>query len=647
MPFLPHAACVADQSSLLIPGIVHSLLDKSTGNSALKIEALSFLKQLMTSTPSSTLQPFIKAFAPPVFSCTIERYYKVSAEALRVCEQMVHVLSPPTSSSGPVKVPADLVSIVLPLYEAVNKRLEAMDQDQEVKEAAITSAAALVSSLGQEIPSQTPLVIKTLLERLRNEVTRLSAVKGVSTLCTSPCPCASLSSPGLDAALSELTSFLRKANRALRLSSLVTLEALVKRYGAESIFKGPGGALLVEESSSLICPEALDMPIASLALQLLVTLLSQQNGLSSAVVEKAMPPALQLLKSPLLQGSALESLKSFFASLSSVGGPNVSSSLLSQLMQSGSARDATKQQQKATAQCLASLSSLDPSSIPATVAKVLEALGKEPSCEPLMRSLCFLCLGEIGRTTDLSSMSQVDAAVNSALSSSDEESNVAASLALGGITCGNVPKYLPGLLSLIQASSGASKKQYLLLQALGDVIHTLSHSREGALSSGDQQGVMTLLLVSAESGEEECRNISSECLGRLALLNPTLVLGALSARVNSPSANMRGSVVSAIKSAVVEKASYVLSHHLLSHLAASNLPLRHPSTLSPLRLIRSMLFCPPRSSPSSLSCPTLTGTPSSISHTFITLTSLLTLTLTLTLTTTGTSDSHRSWLSRL
>ena len=112
--------------------------------------------------------------------------------------------------------------------------------------------------------------------------------------------------------------------------------------------------------------------------------------------------------------------------------------------------DATKQQQKATAQCLASLSLLDPAMIQTTVSKVLEALAKKPSCEPLTQSLCFLSLGEIGRTRDLGAMTQVDAAVNSALSSSDEESNVAASLALGGITCGNVQKYLPGLLSLIQ-----------------------------------------------------------------------------------------------------------------------------------------------------------------------------------------------------
>lgn len=63
---------------------------------------------------------------------------------------------------------------------------------------------------------------QVLLERLRNETTRLTAVKGWGTLAGSPLV------PSLDAALqplvSELTSFLRKANRLLRQAALATTE---------------------------------------------------------------------------------------------------------------------------------------------------------------------------------------------------------------------------------------------------------------------------------------------------------------------------------------------------------------------------------------------------------------------------------------
>lgn len=65
---------------------------------------------------------------------------------------------------------------------------------------------------------------QVLLERLRNETTRLTAVKAWGTLAGSPLV------PGLGAALepliAELTSFLRKANRRLRQTALTTTEVL-------------------------------------------------------------------------------------------------------------------------------------------------------------------------------------------------------------------------------------------------------------------------------------------------------------------------------------------------------------------------------------------------------------------------------------
>jgi len=64
--------------------------------------------------------------------------------------------------------------------------------------------------------------------------------------------------------------------------------------------------------------------------------------------------------------------------------------------------------------------------------------------------LALLCLGEVGRRTDLSGVSAVDGAINTALSSDSEDIKTAASLALGGVACGNLAKYLPTLLNSIQ-----------------------------------------------------------------------------------------------------------------------------------------------------------------------------------------------------
>jgi hypothetical protein len=71
-----------------------------------------------------------------------------------------------------------------------------------------------------------------LLERLRNETTRLTAVMAWGTLAGSPLV------PGLGAALepliAELTSFLRKANRRLRQTALTTTEVMLSAGAAVS-----------------------------------------------------------------------------------------------------------------------------------------------------------------------------------------------------------------------------------------------------------------------------------------------------------------------------------------------------------------------------------------------------------------------------
>lgn len=69
--------------------------------------------------------------------------------------------------------------------------------------------------------SSKPL-LQVLLDRLRNEITRLTAVKAFASIAQS-----SLRldlSPVLEPLLAELTSFLRKANRVLRQASLAAIE---------------------------------------------------------------------------------------------------------------------------------------------------------------------------------------------------------------------------------------------------------------------------------------------------------------------------------------------------------------------------------------------------------------------------------------
>lgn len=67
----------------------------------------------------------------------------MAAEALRVCTEFVRVIR--CGSSEPVD---DRAALVPPLFQAVFARLQATEQDQEVKEAAIAGMGHVISALG-------------------------------------------------------------------------------------------------------------------------------------------------------------------------------------------------------------------------------------------------------------------------------------------------------------------------------------------------------------------------------------------------------------------------------------------------------------------------------------------------------------------
>lgn len=65
-------------------------------------------------------------------------------------------------------------AIARQIYPVVLLRLRATDIDQEVKENAITTMATLLGHLGGYLQSEWPVCIPIFLERLKNEITRLT-----------------------------------------------------------------------------------------------------------------------------------------------------------------------------------------------------------------------------------------------------------------------------------------------------------------------------------------------------------------------------------------------------------------------------------------------------------------------------------------
>ncbi|OMO95503.1 Armadillo-like helical [Corchorus capsularis] len=536
--------CLANHIGTLIPGIEKALNDKSS-TSNLKIEALIFTRLVLASHSPSVFHPYVKALSSPVLSVVGERYYKVTAEALRVCGELVRVVRPNLEGSG-----FDFTPYVHPLYNAIMSRLTNQDQDQEVKECAISCMGLVISTFGDNLGAELPACLPVLVDRMGNEITRLTAVKAFAVIAASPLRI-DLSCV-LEHVIAELTGFLRKANRALRQATLGTLNSLIVAYGDKI---GPSAyEIIIVELSTLISDS--DLHMTALALELCCTLMADKRSsrnVSSAVRNRVLPQALTLIKSSLLQGQALLALQNFFAAL--VYSANTSfdvllESLLSSAKPSPQSGGVAKQALYSIAQCVAVLClAAGDQKCSSTVKMLADILKADGTTNSAKQHLALLCLGEIGRRKDLSSHANIETIIIESFQSPFEEIKSAASYALGNIAVGNLSKYLPFILDQID---NQQKKQYLLLHSLKEVIVRQSVDK-AEFQDSSVEIILKLLFNHCESEEEGVRNVVAECLGKIALIEPVRLIPALKVRTTSPAAFTRATVVIAVKYSIVER----------------------------------------------------------------------------------------------
>ncbi|XP_044462410.1 cullin-associated NEDD8-dissociated protein 1-like isoform X2 [Mangifera indica] len=536
--------CLADHIGSLIPGIEKALNDKSS-TSNLKIEALVFTRLVLSSHSPSVFHPYIKALSSPVISAVGERYYKVTAEALRVCGELVRVVRPSIEGFG-----FDFTPYVHPIYNVIMSCLTNQDQDQEVKECAITCMGLVISTFGDNLAAELPSCLPVLVDRMGNEITRLTAVKALAVIAASQLHI-DLSCV-LEHVLTELTAFLRKANRALRQATLGTLNSLIVAYGDK--IGGSAYEVIIVELSTLISDS--DLHMTALALELCCTLMADKRSIPNvglAVRNKVLPQALALIKSPLLQGQALVALQSFFAAL--VYSANTSfdvllESLLSSAKPSLQSGGVAKQALYSIAQCIAVLCLAAGDHKCSTTVKMLtDILKDDSSTNSAKQHLALLCLGEIGRRKDLSSHAHIETIIIESFQSPFEEIKSAASYALGNIAVGNLSKFLPFILDQID---NQQKKQYLLLHSLKEVIVRQSVDK-AEFQESSVETILKLLFNHCESDEEGVRNVVAECLGKIALIEPAKLVPALKVRTASPAAFNRATVVIAVKYSIVER----------------------------------------------------------------------------------------------
>ncbi|XP_065221678.1 cullin-associated NEDD8-dissociated protein 1 [Planococcus citri] len=538
----------------LIPGIQYSLGDKNS-NSNMKINTLSFVHCLFCSHPAEVFHTHMAVLVPPITAAVGDNFYKIAAEALLCLEQLVKVIRPLDTLSS-----FNFAPYTSKIYDCTLMRLKTADIDQEVKERAISCMGQIICNLGDYLQGELVVCLPIFLDRLKNEITRLTTVKALTKIAASPLRIDLR--PIMNEAVPILGTFLRKNHRALKLSTLTLLDTLVNNYsGSLNI------ALLntvMVELPPLISDT--DFHIAQLTLVLLTSIAKLQPlALSSSSV---LPEIINLAKSPLLQGGALSSMLAFFqalvnADLAGLGFNGLLAMLVAPIV--NKSPDASspilhKQAFNSLAKCVAAITVTQKQNAVPVVEKFLSEVrvfkGDEPAKNEVHKHdeqsiFSLRVVGEIGRHIDLHDVDNLKNVILMALSSSSEELKSSASYALGGVAIGNLQQYLPFILNEIESQP---KRQYLLLHSLKEVISCQSCSE-----SGVQQlqpfvpAIWRQLFRHCECSEEGTRNVVAECLGKLTLINPSSLLPELKESLNSDSALMRTTVLTAVKFTICDQ----------------------------------------------------------------------------------------------
>jgi len=527
--------CLHQYTATLIPGILYSLSDKNS-SSNMKIDGLAFLNAYIKSHQPEVFQPHVQTLLPAIIAAVGDSFYKISSEALLVLTQIVRVIRPDQKQNY------NFQQYINPIYDCTFSKLRAADIDQEVKERAITCMGQVISSFGDNMSQQLKTSLPVLVDRLKNEITRLTCVKALINIANSPYKLDL--SPLLPTAFPILASFLRKNQRALKLGTLSLLDVLAKNYG-EYINAQVIETILVEVPQLI---NESDLHVSQLTFALLTSLTRYQAMQDMAIIpQQILPQTLMLVRSPLLQGAALQSVLDFFQALVRSSFPGLDyGGLVIQLTNPISHPNGPnilhKQAFNSIAKCVAAITVIDKDH---SIKIVGTYLRDAPDASDAVQTYIYLTIGEIGKKIDLSAIPQLKHVLVNALSSQSEEVKSAASFALGSVSVGNLEEYLPFVLKEIE---NRNKRQYLLLHSLKEIINCQStNSAMVDLLLPHLDAIWQLLLNHCECPEEGTRNVVAECLGKLTLMNPHILLPRLQEYLNHNSPLARSTVVTAMK----------------------------------------------------------------------------------------------------
>ncbi|PKY03364.1 TATA-binding protein-interacting protein [Aspergillus campestris IBT 28561] len=493
----------------------------------LQTETLTLIAAVAETHSSDALLPFLIALIPGVTGAVNDRNYKVSSEALGAVEQIVKALTPPRVSAPS----QDIASQLEQLYNIVLARITDTSADLEVRQRAIHVFGVLLARTSGDqgsafLPSDCRSKgLSVLVDRLRNETTRLSAVRAVDDVAVLCAREVDVTAAWVSEVTAELGAQLRKSDRVLRGASLEALRSLAMNSATRAHYTDKTRQELEDALLPLINAE--DFHFLAPSLIILAKLipgnapLLVNQKLVSALCSIVVAPLVgTVLKALLLlvkvigeEGAGADLMKTFLRDVGINGDTSVVGRAVGTLLVHGGPKLGVKMED--------------------FLAELQTAQDAQRKC------LALAILGEVGLRMG-SECSLTPQLFIDHFNSKSDKVRLAAATSLGNAAAGNMKAYLPTILGGLDKSSSQS---YLTLHSVKELLQHPEIVRPDVAPSA--QKLWQALLVVSE--EEDNRAVGAECIGRLALIDPVAYIPHFQEYLSSPDPSIRGVVISAFR----------------------------------------------------------------------------------------------------
>ncbi|CAM1507943.1 Fc.00g047910.m01.CDS01 [Cosmosporella sp. VM-42] len=516
-------------------GFVSTSLSSAGGSASatpgtLRVTALKLISDISKTHSSSLLQPYLTKIVDGVTSAVHDRFYKISSEAIRTVEELVKTITPPRSRNAGTKYKGELEK----LYEVIMNRSSASDADAEVRQRAIHALGVLLSRTSSTegtvllSADKRKAALDVLQERLKNETTRLAAVRAVDNVAASAKASGQLEKAWIQDVALELSAQLRKANRALRGSSIVALKNLVLSNATNnqldpSTIQGIVSALMPAITNS-------DTHLLGPSLLILANIVVDHPDL--VVTDEMIGSLCELLKSHFA-GIVLDQL---LVLISSVGESGAGDALMQGLLKDVSVSG----DPSVVGKVIGTLLVTGSSSATVTLDSFVDELRNSAQLKDDARvSLALAVLGEAGMRLGTKSPLKPKLFLEQFHSEPDKVS-LSAAIALGSAGSGNVPEFLPVILETMQTGGNT---QYLLIQSIKEILQSISAQSTDLRKYAP--AIWEQLLKASENADNKV--VCAECVGRLVTLDPNVFMPQLQTLLRDKSLAVRGMAVQAVR----------------------------------------------------------------------------------------------------